>query len=268
MYKKRKKAGFTLIELQVGAVMMVVVLLAGGVIFYFALNCMRFIQDAYEVYWNAQNAMKIIQQEVMRANRYGWQQEPDWSRDINGVNSLYGSGVNAPYIDYPDVWFAMPTLGGSPSSPATNNLASNVNDPVQLYLRQDSQTSSLQSAEYAGGGFAGSAWTYADDEITLLYHTFTESLDGTGELRVERPGINAIAQVMNGVLVASGVTDLEFRRIAFNALAVELQVTGSMVSPLGGQYNQIHIYTVVNLRCAPANTCEPWAHSNYALGYW
>ena len=67
----RRNKGFTLMELQMSAVLMVVILIATGIIFYFSLAAIRYLHDASVVYANATNAMKAITDEVMRSNCYG-----------------------------------------------------------------------------------------------------------------------------------------------------------------------------------------------------
>ncbi|MBU0634572.1 MAG: hypothetical protein KKB82_02655 [Candidatus Omnitrophica bacterium] len=234
--KHNRQKGLTLIELQIGAVIMMVLLVATGVIFYFALNSLRFMQDAFTVYSNAQSAMKAISQEVMKANRYGWVQGPTWSPPANSVYSAGGTDLSA----FPD----MPTLG-------TEIISSSWwggYDPVCLYLRQDEQP------DFLGPAVDPQADDYTDDQITLIqYHS------STGEIRIES-AIGPIAPNQSaGFVVARNVSKLDFRKISFNALMVELEVTGKVLEPVSGEYTVAKIYTVLNLRCAPADTCEPWA---------
>lgn len=238
MNRTNRQNGFTLVELQIGAVIMMVLLVATGVIFYFALNSLRFMQDAFMVYSNAQAAMKAISQEVMRANRYGWTQGPSWDPP---AGSVYGAGG-------PDqsAFVFMPTLETFEKS------SDSTADPICLYLRQD------QQPHFLGPAVDPQADDYDDDQITLIQYYSGTGLGG-GEIRIQE-GTGAIAaNPVAGFVVARNVTKLDFRKIRFNALMVELEVTGKILEPLSNEYTVAKVYTVLNLRCAPADTCEPWA---------
>ena len=113
-----KKRGFTLLELQMASVLMIVVLIATGVIFYFALASIRFIHDAAMVYSNANAAMKTLTNEIMVSNCWGNGQgggfaTPQYSfygidGYVHGIEQdIIGSGTEA---NFGFGW--MPTYGG------------------------------------------------------------------------------------------------------------------------------------------------------------
>ncbi|MFH2137830.1 MAG: hypothetical protein ABII88_04925 [Candidatus Omnitrophota bacterium] len=242
-----KKNGFTLVEVQVSALLMVVVLLATGVIFYFALATMRYIQDAYQVYMNAHTAMKVITREVMISNRYGWIDTPTWViAPPNGTP--YGVGGD----DQGCLGFLVPSLTRGGIDPL-------VDGSPAIYLRQEITAN------------AGALLSeYNDDAMTCI------SLDaGTNTIwldTTQASGGGGGAGEGAGVVIANNVTLLEFRKIAFNCVAVRLRVEGTAASPLpaGGdtQYNTLELNTIVTLRCAAARTCEPWGTGNVNDNIW
>ena len=250
----RRKNGFTLIEVQIASVLVAVILVATGVVFHFALASMRYMQDAYEVYWNAHIAMKVISTEVMRANRYGWSQgNPIWLDSVgvpHPVQDMEPYGINMP--DNPCVATLLPTLRDQYNGGTYTNTSS------ALYLRQERLPLTLE------GNISGNPQDYRDDELVLLY--WDDPLGPNDEPRQLKMQMDralvAGASPLNldgtGDIIASNIAFLQFTKIAFNCIGVRLRVEGRIPSPLGGRMNQIELNTMVTLRCAAAETCEPW----------
>ena len=85
----KRRSGMTLVELQTASVLMGIILVAIGVVLVTALNAVRVLNDAHTVYWNALAAMKSLQIEIMRSNRYGWHNSFDYTVPNE---SVYGAG--------------------------------------------------------------------------------------------------------------------------------------------------------------------------------
>ncbi len=232
MDRMRKKTGLTLIELQVSSLLLMVILVVSGVIFYFALSSMAHLNDAFGVYKNAHAAMKFITMEVMRSNRYGWSQGPAWVPPVASfyaeVSALGGSSEALPFL---------PTLGA-------NNTSS------VLVLQQDAATGSGAALAVPTAG------NYADDEYTIIG---LDPLDPE-TLYWDRnvAGFVFPLGAVPAQKIAEGISSLIFTKVAFNCLNVQLTVHGKMLDSLGGYCNQINLSSLVTLRCAPAVTCEPW----------
>ncbi|MCP4648990.1 MAG: hypothetical protein GY853_02755 [PVC group bacterium] len=241
-----KRDGFTLVEVQMAALMVVVVLITTGVIFYFALASVRYVRDAYEVYFNAHMAMKVIRAEVIRSNRYGWDQgNPAWVDGHPWDNEPYNQVTGVDATCWSD---KLPTL----------TLAGNVNGPESaIFLRQEEPA-------IAGVG-GGNPADYEDDAMLVIF----QSANNEVRRNYDASGSNPLGTAVgDGDLVATNVTLLEFRKIAFNCVGVRLRVEGDIASPLGGTYNVVELNTMLTLHCAAAQTSEPWGSANPNDNIW
>jgi hypothetical protein len=241
----KKNQGFTLLEVQISAMLMIVVLIATGVIFYFSLASIRYMHDAFVVYTNATTAMKLITNEVMVANCYGSGKAP---LAANPVYSFYGpsgyvhaggggqEAINS-YID-------MPTLNGS-NALVSSGIGWGNNS---LYLRQATQSSTIR------GDVADIAGDFPEHEIVQIYR----DLDGTGtiqQLVIERE----LAGTTTTQVIADNVTQFDFQPIAYNSVHVLLTVDGTVLDPIGGgQRHSITLSKQITLRCAPSVTPIPF----------
>lgn len=255
----RKKNGFTLVEVQIASLLVTIILVATGVIFFFALSSMRYMQDSYETYWNAHIAMKVISKQIMLANRYGWSQGvPNWIDENGIVRPLelepYGIGDGTTFPqDVACINFLLPTLRDQ------NNGGAYSNTSTAIYLRQERPPLSFE------GNISGNPQDYRDDIIVLLYWwdpgnnpSFEPRQLLMKEDRNTNVGGNPIGLDAGGQVIASNIAFLQFEKIAFNCVGIRLRVEGRVPSPLGGRMNQLELNTVVTLRCAAAQTCEPW----------
>ncbi|MBU4479369.1 MAG: hypothetical protein KKH34_09850 [Candidatus Omnitrophica bacterium] len=243
MMKKNKKA-FTLLELQIASLMMVLVLVATGVIFYYTLAIVRYMHDAFEVFYNANAAIKVFQDEVMVANCYGSRAGGGTPPYVPAANSYYGT--NGPAFN---AYQWMPTLNG---------LAAEWTDA--LFLRSAVQTSTER------GELSPPAGDFNNHECVVIYRW-----TGLGEintLQVARQTGGAAAAAGGGLIVARHVTDLRFRPIAYNCLAIRVTVTGTVPNPMhdplipatgGPRVYSITLSKMITLRCAPGRALTPTA---------
>ncbi|MFH1063000.1 MAG: hypothetical protein V1747_08995 [Candidatus Omnitrophota bacterium] len=232
----KKNQGFTLLEVQISAMLMIVVLIATGVIFYFALASIRYMHDAFAVYTNATTAMKLITDEVMRSNCYGSAQGPGAA---NPPFSFYGPGG---YIHQGGVsgeeainaYFLMPTLVGSNAL-----VVSGTSWGTGFFLRQATQASTIraEAADVAGD--------FPAHEIVQIYRQWDVSATML-QLVVDREATGA-------QIIANNVTQFDFQPIAYNAVHVILTVEGTILDPLGGGIrHSITLSKQITLRCAPS----------------
>lgn len=233
-------------EVQISAMLMIVVLIATGVIFYFSLASIRYMHDAFVVYTNATTAMKLITNEVMVANCFGSARGPG---AINPQFSFYGpSGYVHPGGGGSDAfscYLDMPTLGGSNAIVVT---------PIGwgngLFLRQATQASTIR------GDAADIAGDFPEHEIVQIYR----DLDGLGtieQLVIERE----LAGTTTTQVIANNVTQFDFQPIAYNAVHVLLTVQGTVLDPMGAtgteSRHSITLSKQITLRCAPSVTPIP-----------
>ncbi len=259
-------SGLTLIELQIAAILLTVVLVATGVAFYFALGTIRYIQDAFEVHMNAHTAIKVITREVVIANRYGWSPLPS-TPATDGPYDPIGSGQ--PWSEFACIAngrYVTLDVGASVFQDAA----------AIVYLRQD-----VPPISWLGVGDT-TPHRYWDDDVTVFYLSQPPGwvAGDPFELRIVKfPGgatpTNAIGAIANGTgeLIATNITNLTFNKHDFNHLGVQVTVQGDIADPLSAeQYNEITLRTRINLHSAPARASEPiWATdaaSGYASFYW
>lgn len=247
---KLKRSGFTLLELQMASILMVVVLIATGVIFYFCLASLRYIHDAAMVYSNANAAIKTLTDEVMVSNCWGNAQgvgfaAPQYSFyglmgyihgiDTDGVTVPGGRGLSGQEAFFTTGW--MPVYGAN-----TTNA---------LYLRQPSQVSGQPTV----------AGDFPDHDAMVIFLN-VNAVTGINELNVDvsSPGglVNAVGA--GQYTVAHHVTAFDFQPVAYNCVAVSVTVTGTVPDPLGaspsGQFYEVTLGKMITLRCAP--TIRPW----------
>ncbi len=227
-----KHRGFTLIELQIASLLMVLILIATGIVFYFSLNSIRFLNDAFEVYYNANNASQAISGEIMKANCYGWSQGPSWTGSLP-INSFYGPGGKAnPTL--------MPTIGSMPST------------SDHIYLRSAHQASTVR------GEHDSLAFNFDSHEVILF--SLGNEIAPTETIPALFVNWNgSFAPVGSGNLVAEDITALTFYAISYNCVGFSLEVTGRVPDPLTGNYNVIRLNKTVTLRCAPLECPVPQA---------
>ncbi len=243
---RSKKKGFTLLELQMASVLMIVVLIATGVIFYFCLASIRYIHDAFMVYSNANAAMKTLTHEIMVSNCYGNAQgvsfpTPRFSFygldgyihgiSTDGVTVPAGRGLSGVEASAAIPW--MPAYGGG----------SNV-----IYLRQPSQVSGRPTV----------AGDFPNHDAVAIYIE-NNSFTGISEMYVEVASPGGFLAAMGGVghKVADHITDLSFTPIAYNCVAVSVTATGNVKDPTGASdVYQVTLGKMITLRCAP--TIRPW----------
>ncbi|MCG2712192.1 MAG: type II secretion system GspH family protein [Candidatus Omnitrophica bacterium] len=239
-----KKRGFTLLELQMASILMVVVLIATGVIFYFALASIRYLHDAFTVYSSASAAMKAITDEVMVSNCYG--------NDLGGPLStpdfsFYGFNGYIHGIEQDDPTSAPAPLSGEE---AQNSLLwmprFSAIDNDNLYLRQSSQ----EAVPDVAGDFPFHA--------SLVFYLATDPVTGISGLYVDRQDASAaIPMPMGGTLVAPYVTAFDFEEIDYNCLSVRITVQGPVVYPGSGAIvHEVVLGKMITLRCAPNK--RPW----------
>lgn len=253
---KLKKRGFTLLELQMASILMIVVLIATGVIFYFSLASIRYIHDATMVYSNANAAIQTLTKEIMVSNCWGNAQgvafaTPRYSfYGIDGyIHGIETDGVTVP---------GGRDLSGQEASFTTGWMpvyGADIND--QLFLRQPPQGGSL------GGNPATVAGDFPDHDAMVIYLT-ANALTGINELNVEvsSPGgmLNAVGA--GNYTAAHHITDFDFQPIAYNCVAVSVTATGTVPDPIviigvaPGQYFEVTLGKMITLRSAP--TIRPW----------
>ena len=242
----KKSKGFTLLEVQIAAMLMIVVLIATGVIFYFSLASIRYMHDVFVVYANATTAMKLITNEVMVSNCYGSFQGPSFINEadsfygINGYKHEYASGAFG--SEAMNSYISMPTLGG-----VNNVVITGQTMGTGLLLRQATQASSIR------GELADVAGDFPNHEIVEIYRQWNFDPEWTRlQLVIARTG--GADQV-----VADGVTRFDFEPIAYNAVHVILTVEGTILDPLTAA-NIRHSITLskqITLRCAPSRPPIP-----------
>lgn len=244
-----RKKGFTLVELQMASVLMIVVLIATGVIFYFCLACIRYLHDAVIVYSNANSAMKTLRNEIMVSNCWGASQGPAFATP---QYSFYGQdgyihGISTDEITVP----AGRGLSGIEAINAYNFMPVMADGTDVIYLRQVRQTGS------SGGSPATVEGDFPNHDIVAIF------LDpgGSGEMRVSVETGPGNPDVVNGdYTVANHITAFSFQQIAYNCVALSVTATGTVPDPLGasasGQVYEITLSQMVTLRCAP--TIRPW----------
>ena len=216
----KRRSGMTLVELQTASVLMGIILVAIGVVLVTALNAVRVLNDAHTVYWNALAAMKSLQIEIMRSNRYGWHRGIDYTvpaESVYGVAGPDGAGVT----DVPSLW--------------------GVNDGIELWLRADGQPE-------LGGEPPATPQTYVDDVRMHFY------LNGN-DLMEDAAADNGFSSTRT---IASHVSELKFSKLTYNAVAVTVIVQGELEDPLqaGNPKHEALVSTIVNLRCAAGQSCE------------
>ncbi|MDD5747275.1 MAG: hypothetical protein PHO30_08450 [Candidatus Omnitrophica bacterium] len=245
------KRGFTLIELQMAGLAMSAVLVATGIIFYFALGAIRYLHDAYTVFANANAAIKAFTTEVMVSNCYGKAQTPSFNHPqysfygTMGYIHPGGSGTEAE-----DSFSWMPTLLDSSAS-------WNLDDGSgALYLRQSRRQSSL----------SGTTSTIAGDfpmhDIVMFYRV--EDANGVGKLLIERqsPGqtLSPSGTIDELAVVAEYISACTIFPVAYNCLVVRVTCTGTIPAPSGtggegsGRVYQVTLTNAITLRCAPTVT--------------
>ncbi|MCM8812578.1 MAG: hypothetical protein NC924_01415 [Candidatus Omnitrophica bacterium] len=231
---QRVRRGMTLVELQLAATMIAVVLMLSGTMFYFGLALLRYLYDGFETYSNALAVAKAIHLEGMVANRYGWRQSPAWNSNFfDEAGSIGGSVYGTTGIDT-NAWLYLPTLlnpGGG---------GGYQNDSPQIVFRQP----------------AGNPLVYNDDVFVGIFRDAAN-----GDVWIERANAQNFLGLNPGsdVLIGQGVVSLLFHKRSFNSFNFEVHARGAVVDPLaaGQQYNQIVLRSAVTLRCAPLVTCEP-----------
>jgi hypothetical protein len=229
----RKNNGFTLIELQMSSLMLVVILVTTGVIFYFALATIRYMHEAFDVYANSVTAMKVITQEVMVSNCFGpirgsapavASAAPESFWGVNGYVHVGGGGQVArnASVDFPN-W------NGSSAEFVTDGSMG-----TGLYLRQA-----------VGGARAGD---FPEHEIVYIYRDWNaDPLRPFFQLWIDRGA--------GGFLVADYVSEFAFSPMAYNAIAVRITCEGLLTDPLGGGIrHSITLTKMIALRCAPLNS--------------
>ncbi|MFH1092869.1 MAG: type II secretion system protein [Candidatus Omnitrophota bacterium] len=238
------KRGFTLLELQMASVLMIVVLIATGVIFYFSLASIRYIHDAVMVYSNATSAMKTLSDEIMVSNCFGNSQGISFATPNY---SFYGPQGYIHGID--TVTFTVPGglgLSGVEAMNATGWMPSYGGGSAAIYLRQAPQT----GAASIEGDFPSHS--------ALCISTGLNALTGIGEMYVEvsTPGSVLAPGGGGNYTVAHHITDFSFQPIAYNCVAVSVTATGSVLDPFGADVYQVTLGKMITLRCAP--TVRPW----------
>jgi len=234
------KKAFTLIEVQIASILMITVLIATGVIFYFALASMRYMHDAFTVYANATSAMKSLSDEVMVSSCYGATSDASGSIPQNGDSFWSPTGYihgSLPDGSPPPGGYAALGLSGQNAHDALFFMPNyNAGAGNELYLLQPTQMSPGITAVSVAGDFPA-------HDVLRFY------LSGNNELMVAHGG-------GNGQIVAENVTAFGFKPVSFNCLTAFLTVTGTVPSPLGGDVHVVHLTKIITLRCAPA--VEPW----------
>lgn len=247
---------FTLIELQIASMLMIVVLVATGVIFYFALASIRYMHDAFVVYANATSAIKAVSDEVMLSNCYGSVQGADVSipQPADSFYASMGGYVHGMMTDgsAPPGGYAALGLSGQTAydslmfMPDYSAGGGNV-----LYLRQATQVSAPMGTTVpaVAGDFP------AHDSIAF----YLADVGGVSTLQLaHQVGGGSVGSGGGGgdLRVAEYVTAFGFSPVSYNCLTVFLTVTGTVPSPLGGEVHVVNLTKVITLRCAPAR--EPW----------
>jgi hypothetical protein len=248
------KKAFTLIELQIASILMIIVLIATGVIFYFALASLRYMHDAFVVYANATSAIKAISDEVMVSNCYGSAQDASGSIPQPGSSFWAVDGYihgSLPDGSPPPGGYAALGLSGMNAFNALSYMPDySAGGGNVLYLRQATQVSAPMgtTAPSVAGDFP------SHDSVAFYLSVNT---NGISELQLEHiVGGGYLVTSGSDQVVAEHVTAFGFSPVSYNCLTVFLTVTGTMPSPLGGDVHQVNVTKVITLRCAPAS--EPW----------
>ncbi|MCK4993622.1 MAG: hypothetical protein KAS13_01075 [Candidatus Omnitrophica bacterium] len=241
-----KKSGFTLLELQMASILMTVVLIATGVIFYFSLASIRYIHDAAMVYSNANTAMQTLTREIMVSNCWGNAQGVGFATP---QYSFYGLDGYYPGIEQ-DV------IGGSTA--AMNSVAwmpvyGAITAAEQLFLRQPPQQGSI------GGNPDTVAGDFSNHDALAIFRL--DNADGIGELHVSVAQGGGFPDITAGDYIAAHhITNFDFQPISYNCVAVRITATGTVPDPIGaslsGQFFEVTLGKMITLRCAP--TKKPW----------
>ncbi|MBU1088185.1 MAG: hypothetical protein KKD05_11805 [Candidatus Omnitrophica bacterium] len=240
----KRNQGFTLLEVQISAMLMIVVLIATGVIFYFSLASIRYMQDAFDVYTNATTAMNLITNEVIRSNCYGSAQGPGYVAvpgsfyGANGYQHVLAGGALGASAD--SVYVDMPTLNDSNAM-----VVSGFGSGNGLYLRQATQASS------SSGVAADVAGDFPSHEIVEIYRQWFFGPPNKIQLIVDRtdPVLGSSIQA-----IADNVIQFDFKPIAYNCVHVILTLEGKVDDPMaaGVKRHRITLSKLITLRCAPS----------------
>ncbi len=238
--------GMTLVELQMSAVMFVLVMLAGGVVFYFSLAALRYLQDVYQVNANVTAAMTALHQEILRANRYGWRQGTSYSPSPNSTFDLNGWIAPSGADEYSTL-NAIPSLAGSVGSSDVLILRQEQNPETRFNSDGSVTTPMMTYPEY-----------YSDDQITSIYRDEPAAdLEGRADMWMDVVlSPNFVTTSGTGThLIARNITRLEFAKISYNCLQVEVEAMGTVPKPIRNAtddpYYRVKILTYMTLRCAP-----------------
>ena len=238
---------------------MMVVLVASGVIFYFALATIRYLNDAYLVFANANSAMKAITKQVMMSNCYGRAQGPayaDVAHGFYGPSGSYvhvGTGSSGTGANTAFPW--MPTL--------QSNTAAWELSATPLYLRQTREERSLS------GETPTLAGDFPSHDIVCFYR-WQDPQRGVWKLACHRESPGTFTGIMppaDNEMVAEYIENVTVCPVAYNCLSIRLTCRGTIPKPVAGGGPQVYEVTLTNavtLRCAPA--ISPM--SVYAGGLW
>jgi len=262
--RKNKRNGFTLLELQIASVLLVLILVVTGVIFYFGLASIRYLHDALKVYTSATNAMKVITHEVMQSNCYGDDIGANFSP---GDNSFYGA-VQSYIHGLEDVWSSANPPAGSGLN-GTDSMAALIFTPIMttdppsqwppvgvansqddgIFLRQAPPSSSERAeASMIAGEFG-------EHDSVMIYLNDDGRGVGTFELMILRADATPAWPTGADLIIAEKITELRFYPVAYNCVGVTIAVRGDAVGFLGGgdldRVAEIRLSKVITLRCAP-----------------
>ena len=229
-----KKRGFTLLELQMASVLMIVVLIATGVIFYFALASIRYIHDAAMVYSNASSAMKTLTREIMVSNCWGNGQGVGFATprfSFFGVDG-YIHGISTDGVTIPGGM----ELSGQEVGNANGQMPTYGAGAGDLFLRQVAQE--------------GNPAVAGDFPAHSIVRIFRQNIGVLDELAVD------VDNPARQYVVAHHITDFTFQPIAYNCVAVQVTATGDVLDPIGQNVYQVTLGKMITLRCAP--TYKPW----------
>ena len=195
-----KKRGFTLLELQMASVLMIVVLIATGVIFYFALASIRYLHDAAMVFSNANSAIKALTGEIIVSNCYGNAQGggPDFK-------PVYGSGTDL-YLRQTSQIHGAATIAGDFAN----------DDSLVFFTDQNSETFiDEMNVDISIGGGPVTPW--GDGTYTVAHHITDFSFEhiayncvavkvtATGDVQAPLPDANGDFEV-NKITIGKMIT--------------------------------------------------------------
>lgn len=236
-----QKRGFTLIELQMAGLAMSAVLVATGVMFYFALGAIRYLNDAYTVFANANAAVKAFTNEVMVANCYGRDQTPTFATpqySFYGAQGYVHSGGTG--TEASNAFNGMPTLQNSNASWTLDDGSG------RLYLRL---TRTIPTV----------AGDFPEHDIVVFYRLV--DANGVGKLLVERGTgsqvVNPVGAIDDRNVVAEYISAVTIFPVAYNCLVVRVTCTGTIPAPIGtggegsGRVYQVTLTNAIALHCAP-----------------